>query len=166
MRFSKPIWADMAVDGLPWSFIIDPLESIIKTVERLMRENGIKCQVRLKKYRSYRGQEGQIAPNILERDFLATIPNSKWVTDVTEFALFGQKRYLSPLLDLYNGEIISYTISEQPNLLMVTNMLAKAIKNINANTDLVLHSDQGWHYQHASYQNQLKSNKYKKFKPY
>lgn len=156
MRFSKPIWADMAVDGLPWSFIIDPLESIIKTVERLMRENGIKCQVRLKKYRSYRGQEGQIAPNILERDFLATIPNSKWVTDVTEFALFGQKRYLSPLLDLYNGEIISYTISERPNLLMVTNMLAKAIKNINANTDLVLHSDQGWHYQHASYQNQLK----------
>jgi putative transposase len=127
-----------------------------KTVERLMRKNGIKCQVRLKKYRSYRGQEGKIAPNILERDFLATIPNSKWVTDVTEFALFGQKRYLSPILDLYNGEIISYTISERPNLLMVTNMLAKAIENIKENTDLVLHSDQGWHYQHAAYQNALK----------
>jgi putative transposase len=127
-----------------------------KTVERLMRENGIKCQVRLKKYRSYRGQEGKIAPNILERDFLATIPNSKWVTDVTEFALFGQKRYLSPILDLYNGEIISYTISEHPNLLMVTNMLAKAVENIKDNTDLVLHSDQGWHYQHAAYQNALK----------
>lgn len=128
-----------------------------KTVERLMREQGIKCQVRLKKYRSYRGQEGKIAPNILERDFVATIPNSKWVTDVTEFALFGQKRYLSPILDLYNGEIISYTISEHPNLLMVTNMLAKAIENINDNTDLVLHSDQGWHYQHAVYQNALKN---------
>lgn len=128
-----------------------------KTVERLMRENGIKCQVRIKKYRSYRGQEGKIAPNILERDFAATAPNRKWVTDVTEFALFGQKRYLSPILDLYNGEIISYTISERPNLLMVTNMLTKAIKNINGNTNLILHSDQGWHYQHAAYQNALKN---------
>ena len=131
-----------------------------KTVERLMRENGIKCQVRLKKYRSYRGREGKIAPNVLERDFKATIPNRKWVTDVTEFALFGQKRYLSPILDLYNGEIISYTISKRPNLLMVTNMLTKAIKHIkrDVDVDLVLHSDQGWHYQHALYQNELKNN--------
>lgn len=128
-----------------------------KTVERLMREDGIKCQVRLKKYRSYRGQEGKIAPNLLNRDFTAITPNSKWVTDITEFALLGQKRYLSPILDLYNGEIVSYTISERPNLLMVTNMLAKATKNIRTiNDDLVLHSDQGWHYQHATYQNLLK----------
>ena len=122
-----------------------------------MRENGIKCQVRIKKYRSYRGQEGKIAPNILERDFAATAPNCKWVTDVTEFALFGQKRYLSPILDLYNGEIISYTISERPNLLMVINMLTNAIKNINGNINLILHSDQGWHYQHSVYQNTLKN---------
>ena len=79
------------------------------------------------------------------------------MTDVTEFALFGQKRYLSPILDLYNGEIISYTISERPNLLMVTNMLTKAIKNLNTNTNLILHSDQGWHYQHSTYQNALKN---------
>ncbi len=128
-----------------------------KTVERLMRENGIKCQVRIKKYRSYRGQEGKIAPNILERDFVATAPNCKWVTDVTEFALFGQKRYLSPILDLYNGEIISYTISEHPNLLMVTNMLTKAIRCIKGDTNFISHSDQGWHYQHSAYQNALKN---------
>lgn len=127
-----------------------------KTVERLMRKHEIKCQVRLKKYRSYRGQEGKIAPNILGRDFAAASPNSKWVTDVTEFALFGQKRYLSPILDLYNGEIISYIISERHNLLMVTNMLEKAVKNIAGRPDLVLHSDQGWHYQHAIYQNRLR----------
>lgn len=127
-----------------------------KTVERLMRENGIKCQVRLKKYRSYRGQEGRIAPNLLSRDFTANAPNSKWVTDITEFALFGQKRYLSPILDLYNGEIISYTISERPNLVMVTNMLDKATKDIKIDSNLILHSDQGWHYQNANYQNQLK----------
>lgn len=126
-----------------------------KTVERLMREHGIKCLVRLKKYRSYRGQEGKVAPNILGRDFASTSPNSKWVTDVTEFALFGQKRYLSPILDLYNGEIISYTISERPDLFMVTSMLAKAIKNVKSISNLVLHSDQGWHYQHKTYQNTL-----------
>lgn len=121
-----------------------------------MRENGIKCQVRLKKYRSYRGQEGRIAPNLLSRDFTANAPNSKWVTDITEFALFGQKRYLSPILDLYNGEIISYTISERPNLLMITNMLDKATKDIMIDSNLILHSDQGWQYQNANYQNQLK----------
>jgi len=128
-----------------------------KTVEKLMRESGLKSQVRLKKYRSYRGTVGKIAPNILERNFKAASPNKKWVTDVTEFALFGQKRYLSPILDLFNGEIISYTISSHPNLLMVTNMLSKALKGIKKNTELVLHSDQGWHYQHAAYQRMLKN---------
>jgi transposase InsO family protein len=128
-----------------------------KTVERLMRESGLKCQVRLKKYRSYKGTAGKIAPNILERDFKVAFPNKKWVTDVTEFALFGQKRYLSPILDLFNGEIISYTISPDPNLLMVTNMLSKALKGIKKDTELVLHSDQGWHYQHATYQRMLKN---------
>lgn len=128
-----------------------------KTVERLMRELGIKSQVRVKKYRSYKGDSGKIAPNVLERNFKATSPNMKWVTDVTEFSLFGQKRYLSPIMDLFNGEIISYTISERPNLLMVTNMLGKALKSVKKNVGLILHSDQGWHYQHATYQKMLKN---------
>lgn len=128
-----------------------------KTVERLMRESGLRCQVRLKKYRSYKGTAGKIAPNILERDFKTASPNKKWVTDVTEFALFGHKRYLSPILDLFNGEIISYSISDHPNLTMVTTMLNKALKTITKDTGLVLHSDQGWHYQHAAYQKILKN---------
>ena len=128
-----------------------------KTVERLMREAGVKCQVRIKKYRSYKGVAGKIAPNILERDFKTTAPNKKWATDVTEFALFGQKKYLSPIMDLYNGEIISYTISSHPNLLMVTNMLNKALKGLKHSKGLILHSDQGWHYQHAIYQRMLKA---------
>lgn len=85
-----------------------------KTVGRLMRKSGLKCHVRLKKYRSYRGIAGKIASNILERDFKAASPNKKWVTDVTEFALFGHKIYLSPILDLFNGEIISYSIALIP----------------------------------------------------
>jgi putative transposase len=127
-----------------------------KTVEKLMRESGLKSQVRLKKYHSYKGSAGKITPNILERNFNATSPNKKWVTDVTEFALFGQKRYLSPILDLFNGEIISYSISDHPNLNMVTSMLNKALKSVKKNSGLILHSDQGWHYQHATYQKMLK----------
>ena len=71
-----------------------------KTVQRLMKELGLVCRVRIKKYRSYKGEMGQIAPNLLERNFEAEQPNEKMVTDVTEFHLFGQKLYLSILLDL------------------------------------------------------------------
>lgn len=127
-----------------------------KRVARLMHECGLKSLVRIKKYRSYKGSIGKIAPNVLERNFNAIAINKKWVTDVTEFSLFSQKRYLSPIMDLYNGEIISYTISDHPNLLMVTSMPSKALKGIKKGSGLLLHSDQGWHYQHATYQKMLK----------
>lgn len=70
-----------------------------------MKELHIKCMVRMKKYRSYKGEVGKIAPNIIQRDFKAKKPNMKWTTDITEFALFGTKLYLSPILDMYNGEM-------------------------------------------------------------
>ena len=126
-----------------------------KTVQRLMRELGIQCRVRMKKYRSYKGEVGKIAPNHLKRNFHAEKPNQKWVTDVTEFHLFGQKLYLSPILDLYSGDIVTYTISDSPNLLMVTTMLEQAFQQIPDNTGLLLHSDQGWHYQHKQYRKML-----------
>ena len=127
-----------------------------KTVQRLMKEMGIVCRVRMKRYRSYKGEVGKIAPNLLGRDFYAEKPNQKWVTDVTEFQLFGQKLYLSPILDLYSRDIVSYTISDRPVLSMVTSMLEKAFASIPDNTNLLLHSDQGWHYQHKQYQRMLR----------
>jgi transposase InsO family protein len=126
-----------------------------KTVQRLMKQLGIVCRVRMKKYRSYKGDVGKIAPNLLERDFVAELPNQKWVTDVTEFSLFGQKLYLSPILDLCSRDIVSYTISERPVLSMVTTMLDKAFEQLPNVTNLILHSDQGWHYQHKQYQRML-----------
>ena len=128
-----------------------------KTVQRLMKQLGLVCRVRMKKYRSYKGEVGKIAPNLLNRGFLAEKPNQKWVTDVTEFSLFGQKLYLSPILDLHNGYLVSYTISERPVLRMVTSMLEKAFQTIPDGTGLILHSDQGWQYQHKQYQHMLKS---------
>ena len=104
----------------------------------------------MKKYRSYRGEVGKTAPNLLNRDFRAEKPNQKWVTDVTEFSLFGEKLYLSPILDLCSSDLVSYTISDPPVLSMVTTMLDEAFAKIPAETNLILHSDQGWQYHHLS----------------
>ena len=127
-----------------------------KTVQRLMKELGLVCRVRIKKYRSYKGEVGKLAPNLLNRNFYAEKPNQKWVTDVTEFSLFGQKMYLSPILDLHNGYLVSYTISDRPVLGMITSMLEKAFETIPDGTGLILHSDQGWQYQHKQYQRMLR----------
>ena len=127
-----------------------------KTVQRLMKQLGLICRVRIKKYRSYKGEVGKIAPNLLNRDFHTEKPNQKWVTDVTEFSLFGQKLYLSPILDLHNGYLVSYSISDRPVLSMVTTMLNKAFERIPDGTGLILHSDQGWQYQHKQYQRMLR----------
>jgi putative transposase len=126
-----------------------------KKVQRLMRQLGLICRVRMKKYRSYRGEAGAIAPNLLERNFEATKPNEKWVTDVTEFLLFGHKCYLSVILDLYSRDLVSYTIYERPSLWMVTEMLDMALSQLPALCNLILHSDQGWQYQHKAYRRML-----------
>ena len=127
-----------------------------KTVLRLMKSLGLKSIIRIKKYKSYKGELGKIAPNILERNFKATAPNQKWATDITEFNISGKKLYLSPIIDLFNQEIISYELTERPVFSQVTMMLKKAFKKIPNNTNLTLHSDQGWQYQMRQYQYLLK----------
>lgn len=127
-----------------------------KTVQRLMKQLKLKCQVRMKKYISYKGEIGKVAPNLINRDFHAAAPNQKWTTDITEFSLLGQKLYLSPILDMYNSEIISYNISDKPHLGQAIDMLDKAFAKIPDGTGLIFHSDQGWQYQHKHYQHRLK----------
>lgn len=127
-----------------------------KTVLRLMKLLGLKCMVRVKKYRSYKGTIGKVAPNIIQRNFHADKPNQKWTTDITEFSLHGTKLYLSPILDMYNGEIISYSIGNHPSFALVMDMLDQAFEKIPDGTGLIMHSDQGWHYQHTQYQKRLK----------
>lgn len=120
-----------------------------------MKELQLTCLVRAKKYRSYKGEVGKVAPNLLERNFEAQKPNQKWVTDVTEFHLFGKKIYLAPILDLYSRDIVSYSISDKPILPMIKEMLETAFSKIPNNTNVILHSDQGWQYQHKSYRSML-----------
>ena len=110
-----------------------------------------------RKYSSYKGTVGKIADNLIERDFDADKPNEKWYTDVTEFNLRGEKIYLSPIIDGFNQEVKAYDISKSPNLEQINRMLNIAFtENINLD-GLIFHSDQGWQYQHQSYQQQLKN---------
>lgn len=130
-----------------------------KTVKRLMDELGLKCKIRKVKYRSYKGEIGKIAPNVIERDFSATAPNRKWATDVTQINIGSTKIYLSPILDMFNGEIISHNISLSPNLEQVYDMLDKAFEKFDNLDGLILHSDQGWQYQHFGFRQRLEEHK-------
>ena len=122
-----------------------------------MREESRICQVRRRKYRSYKGQVGLAAPNVLERDFTTDAPNKKWVTDVTEFKMLGTKQYFSPVIDLFNGEVVSYELRPSPVLGLVTAMLDKALITLDAGQKPMIHSDQGWHYRHLVYQERLRA---------
>lgn len=117
---------------------------------------GLASCLRSKKYQSYKGTYGKIAPNILSRNFKASSPNQKWVTDVTEFNVKETKLYLSPVLDLYNSEIIAWHMTTHPGMNLVDNMLSKAIQRLKPDERPILHSDQGWQYQMARYQEKLK----------
>lgn len=129
-----------------------------KTVRKLMGQMALKARRRRQHYRSYKGEVGRTAPNILHRDFTTTGPNQKWATDVTQINIRDRKLYLSPILDMYNGEIISYSISSSPNLKMVMGMLHKAFRKVKDTDGTIMHSDQGWHYQHRRYQQTLKEH--------
>ena len=127
-----------------------------KTVLKLMRILDLKGKQRKNGiYHSYKGEVGKIADNILKRDFHASKPFEKLTTDVTQFKVCGEKVYLSPVMDLYNREIVSYSISTSPNLWQIRDMLDGLFAKLPADASPVFHSDQGWQYQHAEYQRLL-----------
>ena len=131
-----------------------------KKVQRLIKKLNLQSIIRKKrKYSSYKGQVGKIADDHINRDFEATAPNQKWFTDVIEFNLRGEKLYLSPILDAYGRYIVSYDISRSANLEQINHMLNLAFKENESYENLIFHSDQGWQYQHSSYQERLKKKK-------
>ena len=126
-----------------------------KCVQKLMQSMKLKSRIRITKYRSYRGQVGRVADNVLQRQFESNQPNQNWVTDVTEFNVRGEKLYLSPIMDLFNGEIIAFQMERRPIFRLVKDMLKEAIDKLNINEKPIIHSDQGWQYQMRFYQQQL-----------
>ncbi len=128
-----------------------------KRVLRIMHVLKI-FRKRSRKISSYKGEVGKVADNFVNREFKADKPNQIWLTDVTEFNFSWGKCYISPILDMYTNEIISYDLSLSPNLKQISNMLTKAFSKFPKLNDLILHSDQGWQYQHNYYVNELKKH--------
>ncbi|MBA4101516.1 MAG: hypothetical protein C0488_04690 [Arthrobacter sp.] len=127
-----------------------------KTVLKLMGVLGLVCKVRRKKYyNSYQGEQGVVAPNLLKRQFEADAPNQKWVTDVTEFSVGDRKLYLSPVMDLFDRQIISYSLGLSPNLELTNSSLRGALATMEVGQKPLVHSDQGFQYQHTSWRKLL-----------
>ena len=136
-----------------------------KKVKRLMKVLGLYGITPKVKYKSYKGDLNGTVKNLLlddevdeinhktiyKRNFSTTSVNQKWTTDVSEFHISSGKLYLSPILDMYNDEIISYDISTSPNYAQITNMLNQAFCKYDNLKGLIMHSDQGWKYQMKSY---------------
>ncbi len=129
-----------------------------KTVNTLMRDNGLQSPVRASRYNSYPGEQGTVAPNIVNRDFDRDAPNRLWLTDVTEFRLRGatvRPVYLSAIKDTFNGEIVAWRTSTAPTVRFGTDMLDEAIGRNVVPPGLILHSDQGFQYRHRDFVGRL-----------
>jgi transposase InsO family protein/transposase-like protein len=118
-----------------------------KVVRRLMAEEGLAVrQQKRKKYSSYMGEISPAVPNVIHRDFHAETPNSKWLTDITEFAIPAGKVYLSPIIDCFDGLVVSWTVRESPSANLVNDMLDAAIASLKPGETPIIHSDRGVHY--------------------
>ena len=129
-----------------------------KRVQRIMNQLGLFGKRPKEKYHSYKGGVGKVADNIINRDFSTEKPLQKWTTDVSQFNLSWGKCYISPILDMNTNEIISYNLSTSPNMEQIRDMLNKAFKRFPSVQGLVMHSDQGWQYQHAFYRGELQKH--------
>ena len=128
-----------------------------KKVQRIMQWWGLKGKCKTQKYRSYQGEVGRIADNLLQRDFAVTQSNEKWTTDITEFKCAEGKLYLSPIKDLFNNEMIVYDLAQSTNFEQITQMMKQAVARLEG-AKPILHSDQGEQYQMIGYQNILREN--------
>lgn len=118
-----------------------------KVIRRLMKEeNLVVYHKRCRKYNSYKGEISPEVENKIERNFSAEMPNSKWLTDITEFAIPTGKVYLSPLIDCFDGCVISWTIGTSPDASLVNTMLDNAIAQLREGERPTVHSDRGYHY--------------------
>ena len=133
-------------------------------VKRLMSRMGLYAfnPTPKQRYNSYKGDMNGVCKNLLlerkineKRNFEATSVNQKWTTDVSEFKIVAEKLYLSPIMDIYNREIVGFDISDTPNLFQIYRMLDMAFEKFNNLEGLIFHSDQGWQYQHFSYHKRL-----------
>ena len=118
-----------------------------KIVRNIMKsEKLIVPQKHTRKYNSYKGEITPEVDNIINRDFHAEEPNQKWLSDITEFAIPAGKVYLSPVIDCFDGMVVSWSISRSPDAILVNDMLDKAINTLSETDHPIVHTDRGCHY--------------------
>ncbi|WP_397533632.1 IS3 family transposase [Roseateles sp.] len=119
-----------------------------KVVRRLMKQECLVVATsKRRRYGSYMGEISPAPDNVLNRDFSAGAPNEKWLTDITEFQIPAGKVYLSPMIDCFDGMVVSWSIGTRPNAELVNMMLDAAIDKVAASGERpVVHSDRGGHY--------------------
>lgn len=129
-----------------------------KKVQRIMRKYGLTARKHPQKYHSYQGHVGAVADNVLKRNFIAEEPNRKWTTDVSQFSFSWGKCYLSPIMDMYNNEIVGFDLAKSANFEQIERMLKSAGINSKDLSNLTFHSDQGWQYQNSRFVKTLKEH--------
>jgi len=119
-----------------------------KVVRRLMKqERLVVAGARRRRYSAYQGELDVAPENLVDRDFQAAAPNRKWLTDITEFQLPAGKVYLSPMIDYFDGLVVSWSVGVRPDAELVNTMLDAAIETITDGPDRpIVHSDRGAHY--------------------
>lgn len=119
-----------------------------KVVWRLMKQERLSAvTTRRRRYGSYAGEIGPAPDNLINRDFRAAAPNEKWLTDITEFQIPAGKGYLSPIIDCFDGLVISWSIGTRPDAELVNTMLDAAVETMSSSSSRpVVHSDRGAHY--------------------
>lgn len=128
-----------------------------KVVRRLMKEDGLIVQcIKRKKYNSYVGEISPAVPNLVNRNFHADAPNTKWLTDITEFSIPAGKVYLSPIIDCFDGLVVAWSIGTSPSADLANSMLDKAIALLGEEHPII-HSDRGGHYRWTGWIDRMKA---------
>ncbi|OPZ34912.1 MAG: Integrase core domain protein [Tenericutes bacterium ADurb.BinA155] len=157
----RRVWAQLRAEGVAVNH---------KKVQRLMKKMGLKGIVKTVNYNSYRGTVGKVAPDLIieeyvrkdgqthhRSDFSCGGPDEKWTTDVSQFSFPWGKCYLSPIKDMFTGEIVAYDLSLRADFSQTRRMLDSAFSRHPGLRGLIFHSDQGWQYQQRWYVGELRS---------
>jgi transposase InsO family protein/transposase-like protein len=130
-----------------------------KVIRRVMAEEGlIVVSTRRRRYSSYNGEVSPAVENIVDRNFHADAPNEKWLTDITEFQIPAGKAYLSPIIDCFDGMVVTWTIGTSPDAELVNTMLDTAIAGLSADERPIIHSDRGSHYRWPGWIERMRTN--------
>lgn len=130
-----------------------------KVIRRIMKEEKLTVRsIKKKKYSSYAGEITPATPNHIQRNFKSEKPNEKWLTDITEFRISAGKIYLSPIIDCFDGAVVSWTISTQQNAELVNSLFDQSLETPSGDSKPTVHSDRGAHYRCPGWIKRIKTN--------